>query len=441
MTDQQLLLKGGRVIDPQHSVDGVLDLLVASGRIASIGPALKADKAREVDVSGCVVAPGFVDLHSHLREPGFEQKGTIATESEAAMGGGFTTICAMPNTDPPPDSAVEVAALTDRFANNSAIRIFPIGCVTRGREGKEVAELTELAEAGCVAFSDDGNPVADARVMRNALLLAGALGIPLSEHSDEPSLSAGGAMNEGRVSERLGLAGQPAASEIAAIARNITLSELTGARIHIAHLTTARGVELVAEAKARGVPVTCEVTPSHLLLTESAVAGTGAEPDYNTNAKINPPLRTEEDRQGLIRGVNNGAIDAIATDHAPHAPEDKVCEFDRAAFGISCFDTAAATVLTLVSRGELTLTSALTALTSGPSSAFGLDNRVPGLGTVGPGAPADLVVLRPDEEWTVRTESFASRGKNSPLDGAVLTGRVEAVVVGGMLSKATGGDC
>jgi dihydroorotase len=269
--------------------------------------------------------------------------------------------------------------------------------------------------------------------MRHALELAGAAGIPLSEHSDDPVLNAGGSMNEGRVSERLGLPGQPAAAEICAIARNLALCEDTGARLHIAHVSTARGVEMIAEAKGRGVPVTCEVTPSHLFLTEDAVAGDSREPSYDSNARINPPLRTEADRQALIRGLNEGVIDVIATDHAPHAIEDKLCEFDIAAPGISCFETALGTLFTQVQRGELDLARVLTALTTAPAAAFDLGRRIQGLGTLDEGAAGDLVIIAPDEEWTVETVRFASKGKNTPLQGARLTGRVRVTVIGGVV--------
>ncbi len=431
-----IIIRGGRVIDPGSDRDLQADMLVRGGVVAAIGAGLSAEGARSIDARGCIVAPGLVDLHTHLREPGFEQKGTIASETLAALRGGFTTVCAMPNTIPAPDSASIIEALTDRIRRDAKVRVFPIGCVTRGRAGKQLAELAELAATGCVALSDDGSPVANARIMRHALELAGALGLPLSEHSDDPELSAGGVMNEGRVSERLGLAGQPTAAEATAIARNLALCEQTGARLHIAHVTTARGLELVADAKRRGLPVTCEVTPSHLFLTEDSVFGQGPEPAYDTNAKINPPLRTEADRRALVQGLNDGVIDAIATDHAPHAIEDKLCEFDNAAFGISCIETALATVLTLVERGELELHRALAALTTRPAAVFQLDRRVAGLGSLTEGVSADVVVFDPAARWTVDPARFASKGKNTPLAGTQLTGQVRAVVLRGELALA-----
>ncbi|GBD23288.1 Dihydroorotase [bacterium HR29] len=430
-----ILIRGGRIFDPATGVDAVGDVFVTDGRIAALGtpPAETADVV--VEAEGCLVLPGFVDLHAHLREPGFEQKGTIATETEAALRGGFTTVCAMPNTEPPPDSAPQVADLLERFRRDARVRVLPVGCITRGRQGRALAELAELAAAGCVAFSDDGSPVADARLMRRAMELAADLGVPLSEHCDEPALSRGGVMNEGALSERLGLPGAPASAEVAAIARNIALAEETGARLHIAHVSTARGVELIADAKARGIPVTAEVTPSHLFLTEEAVWGPGSEPAYDTNARINPPLRSEADRRALIEGLEAGVIDAIATDHAPHAAEDKACEFDRAAPGISCFETAVGTLWTQIARGELRLATVVRALTAGPASAFALGHRVPGIGTLTVGGAADVVVVDPSVAWRVDPSAFASKGKNTPLAGCELVGRVRAVIAGGVLWK------
>lgn len=434
MSDR-ILFRGARVIDPSADLDRQADVLVADGMVARIGNGLEAGGARVIEVAGCIIVPGLVDIHTHLREPGFEQKGTIATETLAALRGGFTTVCAMPNTSPAPDSAPVVEAIRDIIRRDARVRVLQVGCVTRRRDGKDLAELGELAASGVIALSDDGSPVANARLMRHAMELAAALGLPISEHCDEPELSQGGSMNEGRVSERLGLPGQPIAAETAAIARNIALCEQTGARLHIAHVTTARGLELVAEAKSRRLPITCEVTPSHLFLTEDMVFGAGPEPAYDTNAKINPPLRTEADRRALVDGVNAGIIDAIATDHAPHAIEDKLREFDEAAFGISCIETAAATVLTLVDRGELDLVAAIRALTAGPVRAFAIDARIPGTGRLEPGLSRDLVVLDPSAHWTVEPGRLASKGKNTPLAGAELTGAVRAVVFDGVLAQ------
>jgi len=431
---ERLVIRGARVFDPATGLSGeALDVLIADGVVARVGHDLAGDGARVLDAPGCIVAPGFIDLHTHLREPGFEQKGTIATETLAALHGGFTTVCAMPNTEPAPDSAPVLESLLERITRDAKVRVLPIGCVTRGRAGKSLAELAELAAGGCVAFSDDGSPVAEARLMRHALELTGALGLPISEHSDDPELGAGGSMHEGRVSERLGLPGQPAAAEVAAIARDIALCETTGGKLHVAHISTARGVELVADAKARGLPVTCEVTPSHLFLTEAAVAGDGETLLYDTNARVNPPLRTEADRRALLRGLEAGVIDAIATDHAPHAVEDKLCEFDDAAPGISVLDTALGTLLTLVEQGELHLETVLRALTSGPARAFALERRVNGIGSLETGAASDVVVFDPSPRWTVDAGRMYSKGKNTPLLGRELVGEVMAVVIGGSL--------
>ena len=426
-----ILIRGGRLIDPASGRDERGDALLENDRVAAVGGSIEAAGAEVIDAAGCIVAPGFIDLHAHLREPGFEQKGTIATETEAALRGGFTTVCAMPNTDPAPDSATAVEGLLRRVAQDARVRVVPVGSATAGRAGARLSALGELAEAGCVAVSDDGDPVADGGLLRSALTLAGALGLVVAEHCDEPSLSRNGAMHEGAVSERLGLAGQPAAAENAAIARNLELCELTGGRLHIMHLTTAGGVEQVARAKERGLPVTCEVTPSHLFLTDEAVAGGDPTPAYDASAKVNPPLRTETDRRALLAGVNAGVIDAIATDHAPHAPEENLCEFEAAPFGISCAETALATVTTLAARGELDLNAALTALTRGPAHAFALGARLEGIGTLAAGAPADVTVFDPQERWTVDPTRFASKGRNTPLAGMTLQGRVRAVVVAG----------
>lgn len=427
-----LLIRGGRVVDPAAGRDERADVLVADGRVRAIGAGLSGEGAETLDASGCVVAPGFVDLHAHLREPGFEQKGVIATETEAALRGGFATVCAMPNTQPPPDCASAVRGLLERAARDARVRVAPVGCTSAGRAGERLADLAELAEAGCVAVSDDGDPV-EGGLLRHALALAGALGLVVAEHCDDPALSGGGVMHEGATGERLGLRGQPAAAEEAAVARAIALCELTGGRLHLMHLSAAGSVEQAARAKERGLPLTCEVTPSHLFLTEAAVAGSGETPAYDTAAKVNPPLRTERDRRALLAGVNEGVIDAIATDHAPHAPEEKLCEFDAAPFGISCAETALAAVTTLAARGELDPAAALRALTHGPARAFALDRRAPGTGALTPGLSADATVFDPDERWTVDPARFASKGRNTPLAGMELRGRVRAVVVAGEL--------
>jgi len=435
---ESLAIRGGRVLDPGQRLDLVGDVLISEGRIAAVGPNAAGDAERVIDATGLIVCPGFVDLHCHLREPGFEHKETIATGTLAAARGGFTTICCMPNTEPPVDSAAVVEFILRTARSQSSAgggRVLPIGCTSRGRAGKELAEMGDLAEAGAVAFSDDGSPVADATLLRRALEYSTTFGLPLVEHCEELSLSHDGVMHEGWVATRLGLRGIPAAAEEAAVARAIALAELTGAHLHVAHVSTAGSVDLVRRAKDRGAPVTAEVTPHHLALTHEAVMASAVESPgalaYDTNAKVNPPLRTPADAEACLAGLLDGTIDAIATDHAPHAIEDKLCEFDHAAFGISGLETALGLCLTLVHDGRLDLPTLVHKLTAGPVRAFGLERVDVGLGSLAVGAPGDVVVFDPEAEWTVEPERFASKGKNTPLAGRRLRGRVVATVYGG----------
>jgi dihydroorotase len=439
---ESICIRGGRILDPGQGLDMVGDVLIRERRIAAVRPAA-GEAERVIDAAGLIVCPGFIDLHCHLREPGFEHKETIATGTLAAARGGFTTVCCMPNTEPPVDSAAVVEFILRTARSQGHARVLPIGCVSRGRAGKELAEMGDLAEAGAVAFSDDGSPVADAALLRHALEYATAFGLPLVEHCEEPSLSRDGVMHEGWVATRLGLRGIPAAAEEAAVARAIALAELTGAHLHVAHVSTAGSVDLMRRAKERGLPVTAEVTPHHLALTHEAVMAAATESPgglaFDTNAKVNPPLRTPADAEACLRGLLDGTIDAIATDHAPHAIEDKLCEFDHAAFGISGLETALALCLTLVHDGRLDLPTLVYKLTAGPVRAFGLERVAPGpsaplragLGSLAVGAPGDVVVFDPEAEWTVEPERLASKGKNTPLAGRRLRGRVVATVYGG----------
>jgi dihydroorotase len=376
------------------------------------------DSEKVVDCQGLVLVPGFVDLHCHLREPGFEHKETIATGTRAAAAGGFTTVCCMPNTDPAIDTAGTLQYVLDVAQREAAVRVRPIAAVTRGRAGKELTDMAELAAAGAVAFSDDGNPVASSALMRHALEYASSFDRVVVDHCEDLALTKGSAMHEGLISERLGLPGWPSAAEDIIVARDVALAEATGARIHIAHLSTAGSVDLVRSAKRRGVRVTAEVTPHHLTLTDECVER-GA---YDANCKVNPPLRASRDIDALVEGLLDGTIDAIATDHAPHALVDKAVEFEAAAFGISNIETAFGQVMSLVAGGRLPFDLVIQKLTTGPCSVFGLE------------LPADdWVLLDPDAEWTVDVEAFHSRGRNTPLHGAALRGRVMLTVCRGQL--------
>ncbi len=357
----------------------------------------------------------------------------------------------MPNTDPPIDTRATVEYVLRTAAASAAVRVLPIGCVSRDRAGRELAELGDLAEAGCVAFSDDGAPVADGALFRHALEYAKIHGLAIVDHCEDPEISGGGVMHEGWVSTRLGLRGQPAAAEEAFVARDIALATQLGAPVHIAHVSTRRSVELIRAAKERGVPVTAEVTPHHLTLTHHAVAfsteeGEGRRSEavealcYDTDAKVNPPLRPRDDVAACIEGLRDGVIDAIATDHAPHADYEKACEFDEAAFGISALETAFGLTMTLVEAGSLDLPALIERLTAGPVRALGLERQVPGIGSLAEGAPGDVVLLDPDAEWTVEPERFASKGRNTPLAGRTLRGRVAATVVGGRVVGAEEGS-
>ena len=426
------LIRGGRVIDPSQGIDERLDLMIEGERILAMAGNLDASDAEIINAAGLVVAPGFVDLHTHLREPGQEHKETIHTGAEAAARGGFTTICAMPNTEPALDSAAVIAGMVER-ARDAAVRVLPIGAVTVGRRGRELTEMAALRDAGAVAVSDDGDVVADAAVARRAFEYLADLDIPLAEHCEDPALAGGGVMHEGVVSTRLGLRGQPAAAESSIVQRDIALAEAAGAQLHCCHLSTEASLSAVADAKARGVRVTAEVTPHHLLLDHSAVAGPGPALAYDTAAKVNPPLRTEADARACVDALVAGVVDAVATDHAPHAAADKDCEFDAAAFGISGLESAWPVVNTLVQQGSLSLIEAIERLTVGPVKAWGLNLRIPGLGTLRNQALADITLLSTDTVTRIDSQSWASMGKNTPFNGHSLSGVVALTISRGRI--------
>lgn len=422
MTPRALLLRGGRVVDPSQGIDDVLDVLLADGTVARIGRELEAPEHAEVrNVNGLVVCPGLIDVHVHLREPGGERKETIASGARAAAAGGFTAVCAMPNTDPPVDDPAAVGFILAQGLRAGYARVYPVAAVSLGQRGERLAAIGEMVDAGAVAISDDGRPVGDAGLMRLALEYAQTFGIPVANHCEELSLSRGGSMNEGLVSTRLGLQGIPNAAEDAMIARDLLLAELTGGRLHIQHVSTRRGVEMIRAAKARGVQVTAEATPHHLTLTDEAVDG------YHTEAKVNPPLRTAADVAAVREGLADGTLDVLATDHAPHHYDEKEQAFDDAPFGMVGLETALGIALTeLVGKGLLTLDQLVDRMSCAPARAF----RLPG-GTLAEGSPADVTVIDPDAAWTVDPERFLSRSRNTPFAGWNLVGQAALTIVGG----------
>ncbi|TVP56181.1 MAG: dihydroorotase [Gemmatimonadales bacterium] len=422
MSQRPMLLKGGRVVDPSQGLDDHVDVLLTEGKVSKIGTALpRPEGTEEVDCAGTVIVPGLIDVHVHLREPGGEHKETIATGARAAAAGGFTAVCAMPNTDPVIDSPATVGFVAAAGREAGSARVYPVGALSIGQKGERLTEIGELVEAGAVAITDDGRPVMDSGLMRLALEYAQAFDIPVADHPEDLGLSRNGVMNEGVVSARLGLAGKPNASEDVHILRDLLVAELTGGHIHIQHVSTRQGIEAIRQAKARGVRVTAEATPHHLLLTDEAVEG------YRTDAKMNPPLRSDADRDAVREGFLDGTLDTLATDHAPHHYDEKEQAFDDAPFGIVGLETVVGLILThLVHTGEMDLSTFVERASVQPARAF----RLPG-GTLVEGGVADVTVLDLDREWTVDPSLFLSRSRNTPFTGWDLRGGPVRTVVGG----------
>ena len=418
-----IAIHGGQVIDPWHRV-GMADLLLDQGVIVAVGSGLTTlapgQALESIDARGLWVLPGFVDLHVHLREPGFEYKETIATGTAAAVAGGFTTLCCMPNTKPVNDDIAVTGWIIERTKATASAHVYPIGAITLGSAGRELADFRALKQAGCVALSDDGRPVMGEEIMRRAMQAAAELDLPIIDHCEDTMASGCGCMNEGPVSRAMGWRGMPGDAEYRMIVRDIRLARETGARLHIAHLSTADGVEMVRKAKMDGVRITAEVSPHHFTLTDDAVSR------YGANAKMNPPLRSERDRAAVIEGLVDGTIDAIATDHAPHAEYEKQWGLDQAPFGVVGLETALGLTLGLVQQGRLTLQRAMTCLTSAPAAVLGLPR-----GTLEPGAAADVTLIDPDAFWTVDPERFRSKSRNTPFAGRVLKGQVVRTLVAG----------
>jgi len=417
-----LLIRQGRVVDPASGIDGVQDVLVVDGRIGKVGPGLRAPQGTQViDAAGKVVCPGFIDIHVHLREPGFEYKETVASGTRAAAAGGFTAVACMANTVPVNDNRAVTDYILAKARVEGVVRVYAIGAVTRGLRGEHLSEMAEQAEAGCVAFSDDGRCVMNAALYRRAMEYALPFGTPLISHAEDCHLAHGGVMHEGFVSTDLGLTGQPAAAEDVMVARDIVLAELTGAHVHIAHLSTAGAARLVRDGKARGVRVTAEVTPHHLLLTDEAVR------DYDPNTKMQPPLRSRRDVEAVLEGLLDGTIDCVATDHAPHALSEKEGEFAEAASGVVGLETAVPLLLDrLVRPGRLDLSTFVARMSSGPARVLGL----PG-GSLAPGAAADITILDLERPFTVDPAAFHSRSRNTPFRGVTGTGAPIMTIVGG----------
>jgi dihydroorotase len=418
-----LLIKNGRVIDPASGHDAVADVWIEDGVIKGVGHNLAPANAEVFDATGLIVAPGFIDMHVHLREPGFEHSETIESGARAAAAGGFTSICPMPNTSPVNDSPTVTTYIIEKARRHAVVNVFPIGAITRGSKGEELAAIGSMRQAGAVAISDDGRPVMNAQLMRRAMEFARSFKIPVINHCEDLHLSAGGDMHEGAESVRLGLRGIPGSSEDVMVARDILLAEVTGARYHVAHISSRHSVEMVAYAKLKGLPVTSEATPHHLTLTDAGMI------PYDSNYKMKPPLRSASDVNAVVEGVVNGAIDAIATDHAPHAGSEKMQEFEKCPFGILGLETALGIALDrLLHSGKINIKRFIELFTINPARILGLDR-----GTLAPGAPGDVTVFSTEQQWTYDVNKSFSKSRNTPFDGASFRGGPVATIVAGQI--------
>lgn len=418
-----LLIKNGRVVDPSRQTDAAMDVLIEGERIAEVAPSGKitANEVEVFDATGLIIAPGFIDIHAHLREPGQESSESIETGTRAAARGGFTAVCCMPNTKPVNDNASVTRFILDRANAGGSVRVWPIGAASVGSKGEAIAEIAAMKQAGIVAVSDDGKPIATAKLTRQVMEYCRSLDIPVIEHAEDVSLAAGAVMREGVTSTRLGLPGMPAAAESVCVARDVQLAELTAVRLHIAHLSAKASLEQVRWAKQRGLRVTCEVTPHHFTLIDEDV-------QYDSRFKMNPPLAAREDREALLAGLADGTVDAIATDHAPHEPALKDVEFDRAPFGITGFETALALALEqLVHSGRIKLMQLVDLFTSGPARVLGIERKI------APGQPADLTIFSMERAWTFRAAESASKSRNTPFDGRSFRGGPIATIVAGRI--------
>lgn len=422
------LIKNGRVVDPSQGIDETLDILIEDGYIKKISEKILEKDAEVLDCAGFVVCPGFIDMHSHLREPGYEYKETIETGTRAAIAGGFTSVACMPNTAPPIDNDSVVRFIKKKAEEAGYSRVFPVGAITKGRAGKEISEMGLMASAGAVAFSDDGSSVPSALLMRKALEYSKTVGKILIEHAEDPTLFEGGQIHEGFVATQLGLKGIPSECETIIVLRDLELSKLTDSPIHFAHISSKESLKFIKEAKRRGLKVSCEVTPHHLLLNEEAVYG------YNTLAKVNPPLRTKEDQKALLEGIKDGTVDVIATDHAPHHMDEKDCEFCLAKFGISSIEVAVPILIDfLIKENGISISRFVELLSLNPAKILGIP-----FGTLKEGSIADITVISLKGQTTVNPEKFYSLGKNNPFGGRKFTGRIQYTILGGEILYSYG---